>query len=73
MYNEGQGDVARTIAKPSRGFAGAAEQGLAMAQYNLGVMYAKGEGVTQDNEQAVAWYRKAAEQGEAIAQNNLGC
>jgi len=36
-----------------------------MAQYNLGVMYAKGQGVTQDNVQAVAWYRKAAEQGEA--------
>ncbi len=35
-------------------------------------MYAHGHGVPQDDEQAVAWYRKAAEQGLAEAQNNLG-
>ena len=35
-------------------------------------MYAKGQGVQQDYQQAVQWYRKAAEQGNADAQNNLG-
>ena len=49
-----------------------AEQGLADAQYNLGVMYDEGEGVAQDDAEAVRWYRLAAEQGDAGAQNNLG-
>ena len=38
----------------------------------LGWCYQTGEGIPQDNEQAVKWYRKAAEQGNADAQNNLG-
>ena len=35
-------------------------------------MYAEGRGVSQDDAEAVTWYRKAAEQGHAEAQNNLG-
>ena len=50
----------------------AAEQGFAEAQYNLGVCYNNGHGITQDYKQAVRWYRKAAEQGHARAQHNLG-
>jgi len=38
----------------------------------LGVMYAEGRGVTQDDAQAVNWHRKAAEQGYAMAQILLG-
>ena len=49
-----------------------AEQGHAAAQNNLGFMYANGEGVPEDDGQAVFWYRKAAEQGDAKAQYNLG-
>ena len=49
-----------------------AEQGDASAQYHLGVMYRKGNGVTKDYGEAVKWYRKAVEQGYADAQNNLG-
>lgn len=49
-----------------------ADQGDATAQYNLGVMYFRGQGVPQDYAEAVKWYRKAAEQGVAIAQSNLG-
>jgi len=49
-----------------------AEKGVAPAQFNLGNMYSKGEGVEQDFKEAVKWYHKAAEQGEADAQNNLG-
>ena len=45
-----------------------AEQGNALAQLGLGVMYANGQGVPQDDAQAVVWYRKAAEQGDADAQ-----
>jgi hypothetical protein len=50
----------------------AADQGIALAQFNLGVKYYKGEGVPQDDTEAVKWYRKAAEQGYAKAQFNLG-
>jgi|NGEPerStandDraft_6_1074524.scaffolds.fasta_scaffold27448_2 TPR repeat protein len=50
----------------------AAEQGDAVAQYNLGVLYHEGHGVPQDDTQALAWWRKAAEQGDAAAQHNLG-
>ncbi|MCR2005651.1 SEL1-like repeat protein [Bacteroides acidifaciens] len=39
----------------------AAEQGLAMAQANVGEYYELGKGVPKDLEQAVVWYRKAAE------------
>jgi len=49
-----------------------AEQGYAEAQNNLGMMYYFGDGVPQDYQEAVKWYRKAAEQGQAEAQYNLG-
>ena len=55
-----------------RYFRLAAEQGHAGAQYNLGVCYTKGYGVTQNNNEAVRYYRLAAEQGHAGAQYNLG-
>ena len=42
------------------------------AQLTLGSMFANGEGVLEDDNEAVKWYRKAAEQGDAPAQNNLG-
>ena len=50
----------------------AAEQGFAEAQYNLGQIYGRGEGVAQDYAEAVKWYRKSAEQGDADAQYALG-
>lgn len=53
-------------------FVRLAEQGDALAQNNLGVMYESGRGVTQNHREAVRWYRLAAEQGNADAQNNLG-
>jgi len=49
-----------------------AEQGDALAQYNLGVLYRKGRGVPQDDVQARQWYVKASAQGQAKAQYNLG-
>lgn len=58
----------QTALKILRPLAG---QGLAEAQYHLGVMYQDGEGVLQDNKEAARWYRAAAEQGHAFAQANL--
>jgi TPR repeat protein len=55
-----------------REFLPLAEQGDAVAQYNLGIMYQNGRGVIQDHKEAVKWYRKAADQGNVGAQYNLG-
>ena len=49
-----------------------AEQGLAAAQFKLGLLYANGQGVPKDDVQARQWYEKAAAQGHADAQVNLG-
>ena len=49
-----------------------ADQGDAYAQYFLGLMYANGEGVVEDDAEAAGWYRLAADQGVAGAQLNLG-
>ena len=49
-----------------------ATEGDAMAQYNLAVLYEYGDGVPQDDTEAVKWYTRAAEQGIAWAQSNLG-
>ena len=66
FYKKGQAQ------KAAERFRKAAEQGYAPAQYNLGVCYAKGQGVAQNYAEAVKWYSKAAEQGNKYAQNNLG-
>ena len=44
----------------------------AYAQYFLGRMYERGEGVEQDVKTAAKWYRKAAEKGVGDAQYRLG-
>lgn len=49
-----------------------AEQGDVNAQYNLGESYDDGQGVPEDDVEAVKWWRKAAEQGHAKAQFSLG-
>ena len=49
-----------------------AEQGDALAQYTLGLMYYYGNDVPENDAEAVKWYRLAAEQGHVNAQWNLG-
>ena len=48
-----------------------AKEGYARAQYLLGECYNYGNGVDEDEEEAVKWYRKAAEQGHEDAQCEL--
>ncbi|MER1941175.1 tetratricopeptide repeat protein [Castellaniella sp. FW104-16D08] len=64
--NEGKYEEALRELKP------VAEQGHAWAQDLLGLMYAQGQGVPQDDAQANKWYRAAANQGYAEAQNRFG-
>jgi hypothetical protein len=48
----------------------AAEQGVAFAQSNLGVMYGTGQGVIQDNVYAHMWLNIAASSGHKSASKN---
>ncbi len=52
-----------------RQFAG---KGEPAAEYTLGMRYASGEGVKQDDKEAASWFLKAAENGNVKAQATLG-
>jgi hypothetical protein len=56
----------------SRIFEALAERGDVEAQFRLGEMHSRGQGVPRDEAGAVKWYRMAADQGHAGAQTNLG-
>lgn len=53
-------------------FRSLAEKGSAKAQFNLGFMYNRGDGVAQNYAESVKWFLKAAEQGDVMAQYSLG-
>src|SRR5260370_37796283 len=55
-----------------RTYRSMADQGLAIAQFNVGLMYDKGQGVSKDEVQAMKWYRLAAHQRRSDAQYQLG-
>jgi len=57
---------ARTV----RWYRLAADQGYAAAQYNLGLSFANGEGVPENNVAAYMWWDLAAAQGEWSAKQN---
>ena len=65
-YNTGDYQAALPV------FIEFSEQSVAEAQFYLGLMYANGEGVPEDDKEAVVWCRRAAEQGLAGAQHILG-
>ena len=75
----GQSGGTPTVAEPAQGgtvgpekYEEMANAGDAEAQFILGEMYFKGEGVKRDTHLAARWYRKAAEQGHVGAQVRLG-
>ena len=53
-------------------FLKAAKQGLAEAQFNVGICYGEGEGIEKDEKKAFVWFSKAAEQSYDKAQYNVG-
>lgn len=63
-----RGDVAAAI----RIWRPLAIAGDAVAQYNLGLCYKKGEGVPKDPKMAETWFEKAAEQGLEEARDAYG-
>jgi hypothetical protein len=65
-YNKGDYTTAAKEWRPL------AEQGVAAAQFNLGLLYLDGHGVPQDPAEAAKWFTKSAEQDYTQAQHNLG-
>ncbi len=66
MYETGKG-VQKDEVEAFRWWLKAAEQGLAVAQHNVGVAYVAGLGVARDRQEAIKWLTKAAEQGDTEA------
>ena len=71
LYDSGKG-LPRDFRLAANWLTKAAEQGHALAQYNLGNLYDAGEGVPRDFGLAAKWYGKAAVQGQPEAEYNLG-
>ena len=63
---------AKDYPEAARLFRKSAERGYVVAQYHLGMMHIKGQGVAKDAHKAAGWLFKAAEQGHAQAQYVLG-
>ncbi|MCY4100873.1 MAG: tetratricopeptide repeat protein [Rhodobacteraceae bacterium] len=63
-----EGDYTTALQK----FKSLAKSGDIRAQYYLGEMYRRGDGVTKDYREAVNWWRLAAVQGDIWAQYMLG-
>jgi uncharacterized protein len=59
--------TARQIDKALRWYERAANAGHARAQYNLGLLYLKGEDVPWDGFTGMAWISKAAKSGDVKA------
>ncbi len=72
IYTAGRAGVTQNFEKAAQWFREAADQKIANADYNLGVLYHQGLGVEKDLDRALYWYREAARLGHPEAQYNLG-
>lgn len=66
LWKDGEVEAVVKLVQPQ------AERGNPVAQYLMGQLHSRGEGVPQDEGLAVQWYRKAAQQGLPEAENELG-
>lgn len=57
MYYEASG-VPQDYAEAAKWYRKAAEQGISLAQFNLGTLYYNGQGVPQDYAEAYKWWAK---------------
>jgi localization factor PodJL len=70
-YLDGTGGTEANPAEAAKWLGLAAEKGQAVAQYRLGTLYERGQGVAADPAKAVHWYLAAANQGNRKAMHNL--
>lgn len=66
------GNTSKEIKASVIKYTKAAEQGDIQAQYYLGCMYYGGIGVSQNDAEALVWWRKSADIGHARSMNNIG-
>ena len=71
MMSPANNGVAKDEAEAVNWYRKAAEQGYALAQYNLGTMYANGYGVPKDETAAYMWFLLAGGKGSEIARKNI--
>ena len=64
--------VEQDYAQAAHWYLKAADQSHALAQFNLGMMYAAGQGVPRDSTKSMEWMQKAADLGDAGAQHYIG-
>ncbi len=72
IYTAGHVGVSQNFERAAFWFREAAENGIANARYNLGVLYHQGLGIDRDLGRALYWYREAAKLNHPEAQYNLG-
>lgn len=72
IYTAGQAGTKVNYGLAAKWFEEAAHNGVANAQYNLGVLYHQGLGVKKETAKAMQMYRVAANSGHPEAQYNLG-
>jgi TPR repeat protein len=65
LLHEGSG-IKRDYQEAIKWFKKAADQGIANAQHNLGVIYSGGLGVTKNQTEADKWFHLAEKQGNAL-------
>jgi TPR repeat protein len=63
---------AQDYAQAARWYEKAADQSHSLAQFNLGIMYAAGQGVACDEAKSMRWMQEAADLGDAGAQFHIG-
>ena len=63
--------MAKDVVEAVKWWRKAAEQNYAEAQYNLGVCYATGQGVTKDAIEAYKWWLLADAQGNEGTKQNI--
>ena len=72
IYADGHGARQNNQLAANKSYHQSAKQFDAEVQNDLGSMYEKGQGVKQDDQQALRCYRQSAELSLAEAKNNLG-
>jgi len=70
MFDKRPG-VAQSKIEAARWYRKAADQGVAVAERNLGRLYYEGRGVEKNYQEAVRWWQKASKQGDKLAQRAL--
>lgn len=71
IYEDGYGNIKRDLGKMVYNIRISADKRYVEAQYTLGEMYASGDEVVKDREQAIHWLRMAADQGHKEAKRAL--